>query len=351
MDGLTRSLNFELPHEFPPLDGYAQQILEGSKTSITATPTVSTLDISSTTISPSSEILQRIGATLLNSIQLRKYIKIDNSPGVDSSVGEEKSMDLFRMSPPNHVVIDSSGIDAMDELQRQVEYDKFMNEVWIGIVLTLILISMVFCICSCFLYHQFRTWKSNYHSTVTQSRDTLDNETTKMHPDFEDPVPDYTLVSGLPSYEAALELLNKSPQSCLVVHPSVFSIFHANEKVSNEQQQKPPQSPQSQLVEVTTPLLSQQTTTPAGIVMAGGKAYAVLPTYEEAANVYHNLLGSTNVTLTDVSEKSAAASTEQAKEKHTSLSTSNSVATVTETTTTIAMQPRVATPTASFSEV
>lgn len=48
-----------------------------------------------------------------------------------------------------------------DDLLKQMEYDKFMNEIWIGIVLTLIVISLVFCICSCFLYHQFRQWKRN----------------------------------------------------------------------------------------------------------------------------------------------------------------------------------------------
>lgn len=336
MEGLARSLNFELSHELPPLDRYAQQILENSKTIIVpATPTAPTVNLTTTTISTSSDFLQRIGATLLNSIKLKKYIKIDNSPVVGASLsGAADDMDMFGMPPPpNHVSIDSSGFDAVDELQRQLEYDKFMNEVWIGIVLTLILTSMVFCVCSCFLYHQFRTWKRNYRNTVAQSRNGHESEITKLHPDIDDPVPEYTLVSGLPSYEAALELLNKSPQSCLIVHPSVFSVFHVNEKATtNEQQQQtPPTTPQSQLVEVTTPLLptinaAQQqhvavatTTTPTSSIVRAGRAYAVLPTYEEA-NSPHNLLHATTVTLTTVNEKAGNAAAGEAREKQTALS-------------------------------
>lgn len=46
-------------------------------------------------------------------------------------------------------------------------------------------------------------------------------------------MPEYTLVSGLPSYEAALELLQKTPQSsCLIVYPSVFNVFNKHERAS-----------------------------------------------------------------------------------------------------------------------
>uniref|UniRef100_W8BZD1 Protein commissureless n=1 Tax=Ceratitis capitata TaxID=7213 RepID=W8BZD1_CERCA len=337
MAGLTHSLNYQLPHELPHLDTYAQQILENSKTLLVpATPTVPAINVSSTTSSTTNDILQRIGASLLNSIQLKKYIKIDNSPVVGSSLGGDENMDLYGMPPPpNHIAIDSTGFDSIDEMQRQLEYDKFMNEVWIGIVLTLILISMVFCFCSCFLYHQFRMWKRNYHDTITQAHNSNQEcEITKLHPDLDDPVPEYTLVSGLPSYEAALELLNKTPKSCLLVHPSVFNVFHLNEKSTNNEQQQQQQhqqqqqqqlqhlTSQTQLVEVTTPLLSSamstaqqqeqqqqnlSSSTPTGMLLPG-RAYAVLPTYEEA-NSQHDLLHATNVTLTTVNEKSTTTNT------------------------------------------
>lgn len=60
----------------------------------------------------------------------------------------------------NQIVLTSDFINRQN-ITEQMEYDKLMNEIWIGIVLTLIIISMVFCICSCFLYHQFRLWKLN----------------------------------------------------------------------------------------------------------------------------------------------------------------------------------------------
>ena len=40
-------------------------------------------------------------------------------------------------------------------------YDRFVADIWVGIVLTLMILSSVFCICSCFLYHKFRHWQRN----------------------------------------------------------------------------------------------------------------------------------------------------------------------------------------------
>lgn len=95
----------------------------------------------------------------------------------------------------------------------------------------------------------------------------------KLHPDVEDPVPEYTLVSGLPSYEAALELLQKSPQSsCLIVYPSVFNVFNKQERSSQELQHPgvatsaPPAAPENHLApqtpsfcDATMPLLPATT--------------------------------------------------------------------------------------------
>ncbi|EDV97831.1 GH14476 [Drosophila grimshawi] len=227
MDDLPRALNYELSHDlhFDHFGGAAQQILDNGKNvavqaAEASTPTISTLDVLT-----NSDFLQKIGETIFNSIQL-KHQKINEANYARNS--SEMSMDFDFAA--NRVVLDSSSVD---QLQQQLEYDKFMNEVWIGIVFTLILISMVFCICSCFLYHQFRTWKRNYHNNANSSSQCtiIDVEALKLQPDLEDPVPEYTLVSGLPSYEAALELLHKTPQSsCLIVYPSVFNVFNKHER-------------------------------------------------------------------------------------------------------------------------
>lgn len=148
MDHLPHAFNYELSHDLHFKNFGAQQILDSEKNLDAAeasTPTITNLDVLA-----NSEFLQKIGATIFNSIQLKRQ-RLNASELVAGS-----NMDLEFAT--NHVVLDSSSVD---QLQQQLEYDKFMNEVWIGIVFTLILISMVFCICSCFLYHQFRTWKRN----------------------------------------------------------------------------------------------------------------------------------------------------------------------------------------------
>ncbi|KAH8300409.1 hypothetical protein KR018_004485 [Drosophila ironensis] len=217
MEGLPRALHYELSHDLH-FDQYAGQILDSGKSSPAAeasTPTITTLDALA-----NSDFLKQIGAQILNSIQLKHRLQ---SP-------KNSSEEVMDFDLANRVVLDSSSVD---QLQQQLEYDKFMNEVWIGIVFTLILISMIFCICSCFLYHQFRTWKRNYHNNANGSTQCtiVDIEALKLHPEAEDPVPEYTLVSGLPSYEAALKLLQKTPQSqCLIVYPSVFNVFNKQER-------------------------------------------------------------------------------------------------------------------------
>lgn len=156
MEHLPQALNYELSHDlhFENLGAAAQQILDSEKSFDAAeasTPTISTLDVLA-----NSEFLQKIGATIFNSIQLKRQRLNEVAQNSSEVVSVGNGMDLDFAT--NHVVLDSSSVD---QLQQQLEYDKFMNEVWIGIVFTLILISMVFCICSCFLYHQFRTWKRN----------------------------------------------------------------------------------------------------------------------------------------------------------------------------------------------
>ncbi|TMW46365.1 hypothetical protein DOY81_008555 [Sarcophaga bullata] len=266
MESLTRSLNYELPHDIH-FDKYAQHILENSHTpnladtttiALASSPSITTLEASAAHQTTTSEFLKKLGATFIHSIQLQSLHKsnpletsLPSLPAVSSASG---SMDMNLEFSPHKLVMDSRSYNtAMDELQKQLDYDKFMNEVWIGVVLTLILISMIFCFCSCFLYHQFRMWKRNYRTTTTPSSE---GEAVKFNLDVEDPVPEYTLVSGLPSYEAALELLHKTPQSCLIVHPSVFEVFNKNEKLSNDTTSATENTPTTP-GEVSEPLLTE----------------------------------------------------------------------------------------------
>lgn len=50
------------------------------------------------------------------------------------------------------------GVQA-GESADPVAYEQFLADVWIGIVLTLMVLSCVCCMCSCLLYHKFQQWK------------------------------------------------------------------------------------------------------------------------------------------------------------------------------------------------
>ncbi|XP_012272816.1 uncharacterized protein LOC105695640 [Orussus abietinus] len=84
----------------------------------------------------------------------------------------------------------------------EAEYEQFLADVWVGVVLTLMVLSCVCCMCSCLLYHKFQQWKRHVmERRAAAARDPegrgVDNES----------LPSYTLVSGLPSYDEALEQL------------------------------------------------------------------------------------------------------------------------------------------------
>lgn len=112
-------------------------------------------------------------------------------------------------------------------------------------------------------------------------------------------------MSGLPSYEAALELLHKNPQSCLIVHPSVFEVFNRNEKPANSESTTALalESPTTESVpssEASTPLLSEAPVkTPTFVV-------ASLPSTTSGQSLPHSL-----TTISLVSEKSKSQSSEK----------------------------------------
>ncbi|CAH0558302.1 unnamed protein product [Brassicogethes aeneus] len=81
------------------------------------------------------------------------------------------------------------------------EYEQFLADVWVGIVLTLMVLSCVCFMCSCLIYHKFQQWKAR----VMEARNTANLEAAVI----ESELPSYTIASGLPSYEEAVEQLKK----------------------------------------------------------------------------------------------------------------------------------------------
>lgn len=65
--------------------------------------------------------------------------------------------------------------EVVHELETQrdtseAEYEQFLTDVWVGVVLTLMVLSCVCCMCSCLLYHKFQQWKRHGESPEIPSR-------------------------------------------------------------------------------------------------------------------------------------------------------------------------------------
>ncbi|XP_047118648.1 protein commissureless 2 homolog [Schistocerca piceifrons] len=87
------------------------------------------------------------------------------------------------------------------------DYERIMADVWVGAVLTLLIFSCICCVCSCLLYHKFRQWKTR----AVQARGLAEAASAAGAPAGElESLPSYTLVSGLPSYDEALDQLRRT---------------------------------------------------------------------------------------------------------------------------------------------
>lgn len=173
METLRHSLNNELPQELH-FDKYAQHILENSRTpdladtttiALSSAPSITTFDSDSalqslTQQTTTAEFFKKIGTDFINYIQLQSLPKTNQYESHIPSTSASSNMEME--FGPHQLIMDSKmSSNALTEFQDQQAYDKFMNGIWIGVVMALILISMIFCFCSCFLYHQFRVWKRN----------------------------------------------------------------------------------------------------------------------------------------------------------------------------------------------
>uniref|UniRef100_A0A1A9WEL2 Uncharacterized protein n=1 Tax=Glossina brevipalpis TaxID=37001 RepID=A0A1A9WEL2_9MUSC len=49
----------------------------------------------------------------------------------------------------------------------EVEYSRVVSDIWVGVILTLLIVSVIFLICAGFLYHKFQKWKNSYEISKT----------------------------------------------------------------------------------------------------------------------------------------------------------------------------------------
>ncbi|KAL5291091.1 hypothetical protein ACFFRR_010479 [Megaselia abdita] len=111
------------------------------------------------------------------------------------------------------------------------EYSRYISDIWIGVILTLLIVSIIFFICSCFLYHKFQQWKNTYHAG--RAPEGNNDPLRRFDIDIES-LPSYTIVSGLPTYDDALEEFRKAG---IILTPKstvpIIKIFEADSNRDN----------------------------------------------------------------------------------------------------------------------
>lgn len=77
------------------------------------------------------------------------------------------NLDTFSATPIKGVDFNASDL-AVFQIGDDTEvtalsdpiYEQFLADVWVGIVLTLMVLSCVCFMCSCLIYHKFQEWKN-----------------------------------------------------------------------------------------------------------------------------------------------------------------------------------------------
>ncbi|XP_053954909.1 uncharacterized protein LOC128861049 [Anastrepha ludens] len=125
--------------------------------------------------------------------------------------GSNEFLDAFGSRvPPSRVI----------HTRLESDIPAVVSDIWIGVILTLLIVSVIFFICSCFLYHKFQQWKNSYRTNPEPVE-----ICRHFPPDYEvESLPSYTIVSGLPTYDDALEEFRKAG-ILLSPHMPVVKIF------------------------------------------------------------------------------------------------------------------------------
>ncbi|XP_045472571.1 protein commissureless 2 [Harmonia axyridis] len=119
----------------------------------------------------------------------------------------------FSFTVPSGVDLEKFGLDEnisviiapgskLSTVRENEEYEQFLADVWIGIMLTLMVVICVCCMCSCLLYHKFQQWKRRLRPSRTPS--SVEEGGSPGYTDTD--LPSYDMASGgLPSYDEAIK--------------------------------------------------------------------------------------------------------------------------------------------------
>ncbi|KAL1491013.1 hypothetical protein ABEB36_011674 [Hypothenemus hampei] len=148
---------------------------------------------------------------------------------ISSSRPVNRTLDFLNLSD---LAVLQIGAEDSEVTAQQTDpvYEQFLADVWVGIVLTLMVLSCICFMCSCLIYHKFQEWK--HRVAEAQNQINLENGT------LETELPSYTIASGLPTYEEALEQLKhvknnvvkgseKGQENGIVEHATETSSSHS----------------------------------------------------------------------------------------------------------------------------
>ncbi|XP_034483505.1 uncharacterized protein LOC117788753 isoform X1 [Drosophila innubila] len=161
----------------------------------------------------------------------RQEVEINLSGGASANDVADVADDLLfsdvipaARAPPPHLSHSSRIYTGEDE-----DFAHVVSDIWIGVILTLLIVFVIFFICACFLYHKFQQWKNSYRANHSDA-----NIEVCRHcpPDYEaESLPSYTIVSGLPTYDDALEEFRKAG---IILTPAIVPVIKIFENVSSD---------------------------------------------------------------------------------------------------------------------
>ncbi|XP_053689968.1 protein commissureless 2 homolog [Sabethes cyaneus] len=136
------------------------------------------------------------------------------SSALNSTVlGDRNSSDFNLMSSLRHFAGDRSvgggaigwGIAPGDGSDWDTTEGQLVDPsyLWIGAVMVLLSLSGLFCVCSCYLYYKYRKWQKCVSISTCHTLSTQDIEAPP--PYDTETLPSYTIASGLPTYEDAVQ--------------------------------------------------------------------------------------------------------------------------------------------------
>ncbi|KPU78419.1 LOW QUALITY PROTEIN: uncharacterized protein Dana_GF10388 [Drosophila ananassae] len=164
----------------------------------------------------------------------RQEVEINLSGAASANDVADVADDLFNdvlpaaRSPTPHIAHGSRIYTGDDEK----DFAHVVSDIWIGVILTLLIVFVIFFICACFVYHKFQQWKNSYRANHSDATIEI---CRRCPPDYEaESLPSYTIVSGLPTYDDALEEFRKAG---IILTPAVvpiIKIFECNDNGGKE---------------------------------------------------------------------------------------------------------------------